>query len=181
MSEKPKKILSNLQLEKLKIAREKALTVRQTNAKNKSLEKELLFAEKEKHILEVKEKLAKVRNPASAVIGERLGENIANKKKEQKVIIEPDSEPESEPEIIVKKKKKIKKKIVIVEDSDTDEEQQQVIFVKRKKDNPLKAIQQPTPETVPHQVFKQPPPPPQQEDPYQNQYNSLFNPPRRNF
>jgi len=44
---KVKKTLSPEQLEKLKIAREKALTVRQTNAKNKALEKELKDAEKE--------------------------------------------------------------------------------------------------------------------------------------
>jgi len=177
MADKPKKTLSTEQLEKLKVAREKALAVRQNNAKNKALEKELVTAEKEKHYLEVKEKLAKVKDPSSAVMGERL--QPKKEKEPTKVVIEPDSEPESEPEIIVKKKKKTKKKIVIVEDSDTDEDQQQVIFVKRKKDNPLKPIQQP--EQVPHQVFKQQPPPvpAQNDDPYEQHYNSIFNPPRR--
>jgi hypothetical protein len=176
---KPKKTLSPEQLQKLSVAREKALAVRQNNAKNKALEKELVVAEKEKHFLEVKEKLAKVKDPASAVMGERLGEKLKPKKEPPKVVIEPDSDPESEPEVIIRKKKsKGKKKIVIVEDSDTDDEQQQVIFVKRKKDNPLKPIQQPEP--VPQQVFKQQPPIAQQnDDPYQRHYESMFNPPRR--
>ena len=172
---KPKKTLSPEQLQKLSVAREKALAVRQNNAKNKALEKELVVAEKEKHFLEVKEKLAKVKDPASAVMGERL--QPKKEKEPTKVVIEPDSDPESEPEVIIRKKKsKGKKKIVIVEDSDTDDEQQQVIFVKRKKDNPLKPI--PQPEQVPHQVFKQNIAQ-QNDDPYQRHYDSMFNPPRR--
>lgn len=162
---KPKKTLSSDQLEKLKVAREKALSVRQTNAKNKALEKELISAEKEQHLNTVKEKLAKVKAP---------------KQEAPKIEIQPDSEPESEPEIIVKRKSKPKKKkIIVVEDSDTDEEQQQVIFVKRKKDNPLQPIQRPAPEPVPQQVFKAPPPQPQASDIYQQRYDAMFNPPRR--
>ena len=105
--EKVKKTLSPEQLEKLKVAREKALSVRQNNAKNKALEKELATAEKEQHLNNVKEKLAKVKAP----------------KQEPPKIEIVESEPESEPEIVrVKSKKKTKKKIVIVEDSDTDED-----------------------------------------------------------
>jgi len=164
-TQKPKKTLSAEQLEKLKVAREKALTVRQTNAKNKALEKELATAEKEQHLNTVKEKLAKVKAP----------------KQEAPKIEVVESEPESEPEVIVKRTKKPskKKKIVIVEDSDTDEDQQQVIFVRRKKDNPLQSIQRPAPETVPQQVFKQPPPQPQHPDAHQMRYDAMFNPPRR--
>jgi hypothetical protein len=163
-TQKPKKTLSAEQLEKLKVAREKALTVRQTNAKNKALEKELATAEKEQHLNTVKEKLAKVKAP----------------KQEAPKIEVVESEPESEPEVVVRRKSKPKKKkIIVVEDSDTDEEQQQVIFVKRKKDNPLQSIQRPAPETVPQQVFKQPPPQPQQPDINEIRYNAMFNPPRR--
>jgi len=158
--EKVKKTLSPEQLEKLKVAREKALSVRQANAKNKALEKELATAEKEQHLTEVKEKLAKVK--------------IAKQEPPKIEIVE--SEPESEPEVIVRKKRNKKKKIIVVEDSDTDEEQQQVIFVKKKKDNPLQPIQRPA-EQVPAQVFKAPPK--VQEDPYDKHYNALFNPPRR--
>jgi hypothetical protein len=163
-TQKPKKTLSPEQLEKLKVAREKALTVRQTNAKNKALEKELATAEKEQHLTQVKEKLAKVKAP---------------KQEPPKIEVQPDSEPEDEPEIIVKRKSKPKKKkIIVVEDSDTDEEQQQVIFVKRKKDNPLQPIQRPA-EQVPQQVFKQAPPQPQAPDINEMRYNAMFNPPRR--
>ena len=104
--EKVKKTLSPEQLERLKVAREKALAVRQTNAKNKALEKELATAEKEQHLNTVKERLAKVKSVAP------------------KIEVQPDSEPESEPEIVrVKPKKPIKKKkIVIVEDSESEEE-----------------------------------------------------------
>ncbi len=160
---KPKKQLSPEQLEKLKVAREKALAVRQTNAKNKALEKELENAEKEQHLNTVKEKLAKVKAP---------------KQEPPKIEIQPDSEPESEPEIIVRKKKPAKKKkIVIVEDSDSDEEQQQVIFVKRKKDN---LIQRPAPtESVPQQVFKTSVPHSGSLDIHQMRYDAMFNPPRR--
>jgi hypothetical protein len=163
-TQKPKKTLSPEQLERLKVAREKALAVRQANAKNKALEKELATAEKEQHLNTVKEKLAKVKAP---------------KQEPPKIEIEPDSEPDSEPEVVrVKSKKKPKKKIVIVEDSDTDDDQQQVIFVKRKKDNPLQPIQRPA-EPVPQQVFKAPPPQPQQPDINQMRYDAMFNAPRR--
>jgi len=164
-TQKPKKTLSPEQLERLKVAREKALAVRQTNAKNKALEKELATAEKEQHLNTVKEKLAKVKAP---------------KQEPPKIEIQPDSEPESEPEIVVKRTKKPakKKKIVIVEDSESDEEQQQVIFVRRKKDNPLQPIQH-QPEPVPQQVFKPQPPQPQHPDAHQMRYDAMFNPPRR--
>ena len=156
MSEKPKKVLSPEQLEKLKVARERALEVRQTNAKNKALEKELATAEKEQHLNTVKEKLAKVKAPV-------------------KVEIEPDSEPETpEPETVVvkKSKKKKPKKIVIVEDSESDDEQQQVIFVKRKKE----PVTQPVP--VPAAPPKAPTPS-QDDDPYQRHYNAIFGNPKR--
>jgi hypothetical protein len=163
---KPKKQMSPEQLEKLKVAREKALSVRQANAKNKALEKELANAEKEQHLNTVKEKLAKVKTP---------------KQEPPKIEIQPDSEPEDEPEVIVKRTKKPakKKKIVIVEDSDTDEEQQQVIFVKRKKEPVTERVPEPAP--VQTQVFKQAPPPPQRPDINQMRYDAMFNPPRRNF
>jgi hypothetical protein len=121
------------------------------------MEKELATAEKEQHLNEVKEKLAKVKAPPP------------------KIEVQPESEPESEPEVIVKKKKPKKKKIVIVEDSDTDEEQQQVIFVKKKKDNPLKMIQEPT--DTPVQVFAKPPVKvkvEENDDPYQRHYEAIF-------
>lgn len=164
MSEAPKqkRQLSPEQLEKLKVAREKALAVRQNNAKNKALEKELANAEKEQHLNTVKEKLAKVKGTAQP-------------KQEAPKIEIVESDPEEEPEVIVKKKPKQpkKKKIVIVEDSESDEEQQQVIFVKRKKEpvvsQPVEAPPQPKPIPIPQQ----------QEDPYARHYNAIFGNPRR--
>jgi len=172
MTTKAKKVLSPEQLEKLKVARDRALAVRQQNAGNKAAERELIAVEKEKHYMEVKEKLAKVKDPASAVMGERLKPKV--------IPVEPVflavspvgpaqavSESESEPEVVVKKvKKKVKKKIVIVEDSDSDEEQQQVIYVKKKKPAP-EAPRVTT--TAPTEA--EPPKP----DPYERQYNSIFN------
>lgn len=147
-----KKTLSPEQLEKLKIAREKALVVRQANAKNKALERELVVAEKEKHLSNVKMKLAKAKAP---------------------VIESSDADTESEgPERVIKVKKK-PKKVVIVEDSESDDEHQQVIFVKRKKDTPA-------PASIPPKEAEKPPPTPAV-DPYQRHYDAIFGGPRRNY
>ena len=160
--EKVKRTLSPEQLERLKVAREKALAVRQTNAKNKALEKELATAEKEQHLTEVKEKLAKVKAP-----------------KQEAPKIEVVESEEDEPQIVVKRTKKPakKKKIVIVEDSESDEEQQQVIFVKRKKETERVPVVESIAER--QQVFKPAPPPPQHPDANQMRYDAMFNPPRR--
>jgi len=130
-------------LEKLKIAREKALAVRQKKASEKKLEKELATKEHEQKMETIKEKLGEISKP--------------KKKSEPKPAPEPESEPESEPEVIIKKKTKKKaKKIVIVEDSDTDEEQQQVIFVKRTKDRNVVSAPIPIPQ-APQLVQQEPP------------------------
>jgi len=149
--EKVKRTLSPEQLEKLKVAREKALSVRQTNAKNKALEKELVVAEKEQHINIVKEKLAKVKATPESVNDVTFEE-------------EPDAE------VVIKKKVKPKKKIIVVEDSDTDEEQQQVIYVKKVKNNLI-----PTKDLVP----AVPAVPVVIKNPYEREYNSIFGGPRR--
>jgi len=183
MSEKAKKTLSPEQLEKLKVAREKALGVRQSNAKNKALEKELVIAEKEQHINNVKEKLVKIKAGTSA-----------GKQEAPKIEI-VESEPEDNTEVIIKKTKTKpkKKKIVIVEDSESDEEQQQIIYVKKKKDTQNKdqnkdindvkiKEEQPATETVAslvsNQVFAKhcavPPPQQPQDDKFQRHYNAIF-------
>jgi len=164
ISTKPKKILTPEQLEKLKVAREKALAVRQDNAKDKALVKELAQAEKTQHITEVKAKLSKIKEVPKVV----------------QVESEPEDEPEPEPVVKVKKVKK-KKKIMIVEDSDSDDEQQQIIYVKKMKQVPKTELPVPVvvPETKPVSVPV--PEPTQDDDPYQNHYNSLFNQRRRAF
>jgi hypothetical protein len=170
--------LSPEQLEKLKVAREKALGVRQSNAKNKALEKELAKAEKEQHINTVKEKLVKIKAGTSA-----------GKQEAPKIEIVESEHDEDDTEVIIKKTKTKpkKKKIVIVEDSDSDEEQQQIIYVKKKKDTQNKDVndvkikeEQPAPETVAtlisNQVFAKPPPQqqPQNDDKFQRHYNAIF-------
>lgn len=141
MEPKEKRQLSPEHLEKLKIARERALAVRQKKAGEKKLVKELETKEHEQKIENIKERLEDIKKPKKKVVAP---------------VPEPESEPESEPEVIVKKKTKKKaKKIIVVEDSDTDEEQQQVIYVKRKKDPPSSA---PIPIPQAPQLIQQEPP-----------------------
>ena len=163
ISTKPKKVLTPEQLEKLKVAREKALSVRQGNAKDKALEKELAQAEKTQRITEVKAKLNKLAKPEVPKVVQ--------------VESEPEDEPVAEPVVKVKKVKK-KPKVIIVEDSDTDDEQQQqVIYVKKKKKEvpatpvvPV-AVSEPVKEVASAEE--------QNDDPYQQHYNSIFGGRRR--
>ena len=141
---KEKRVFTPEHLEKLRIAREKALVVRQKKAQEKllikNIEKEIVTKTHEIKLDNVKTKLDKLVKPPPVV----------------------ESETESEPEIIVKKKKKKKsKKIVIVEDSDSDDEQQQVIFVKRTKPTLQQIPIQPQPQPQPQIQQPQPPQRPQ--------------------
>jgi len=135
---KEKRILTPEHLEKLKIARVKALAVRQKKASEKNLEKNL-----GKELL-VAEHLNKV---------ETHKEKITDLSKPKKV----DSDTESDDIPVIKKKKKLKKKIIVVEDTDSDDEQQQVIYVKR-----TKPVLNEIPKELP---IQQPVPPPVAEPP----------------
>ena len=137
---KPKRTLSEEQLEKLKIAREKALEVKRA-MKEKSDDKKIKHYEEK--IMKIKGKKAEPK----AV--EELEE-----------VNESEEEEESPPEVIVQKKKpKPKKKpVVIYEQSESEsDDDSNVIYIKRgnkskkKQDNPLV-------EPPPQQVIQQPPP-----------------------
>ena len=115
--EKPKRILSQEQLEKLKIAREKALKVRQAKK-----EKDLKTLEKQAKAKDIENKLLSYQETTVAPPPA------------------PEPEPESEPEEtpppspVKKVKKKTRKPIVIVEESDSSEsEDEQVVYIKRSK------------------------------------------------
>jgi len=117
--QKPKRVLSPEQLEKLKVAREKALKVRQANAEQRKKEKDLKKLEKQAKQKEIEEKLMNYQEAPAP---------------------EPTPEPEEEPEEttvappVKKPKKKTKKPIVIVEESDSSEsEDEQVVYIKRAK------------------------------------------------
>ena len=145
--QKPKKVMTPEQLEKLKVARERALEVRRKNAEDKKLIKELAVTEKEKVITEVKQKLYKLKEPVPA---------------EPKVeIIEPEPEP-----IKVKKEKK---KIVIEQHSSDDENDHEVVYIRKKKENTSGVVPQNivTQATTPHQL-------PPRISPYQKHYDTMF-------
>lgn len=152
--EKVKKVMTPEQLEKLKIARERALEVRRKNAEEKKLIKELAVTEKERVITEVKEKLYSIKKPPVA----RLTGP------EPKVeIIEPDPEPI--------KPKTEKKKIVIEQHSSDDENDHEVVYIRKKKDQSPSSGVVPqnlvTQATMPHQLPPRP-------SPYQKHYDTMF-------
>ena len=145
---KPKRMLSEDQLAKLKVAREKALIVKRA-MKEKS---------DDKKIQHYQEKIMKIKGkkPDEPPVEEEL----------QKLEIDEQEEPEPEPEqeVIVKKPKpKPKKKpIVICEESSDSEDDSNVIYIKKGKRR-----QQPAP---------LPPPQPQPQPQPQIQRQVVVNP-----
>ena len=142
---KPKRILSENQLEKLKIAREKALQVKKMMKENSD----------DKKVKHYEEKIRKIKGKTTEE--EPVREKLEEVKLQQE---EPLDEPgtESEPEMIETKSKTTKKKskpIVICEESSSDEDENKVIYIKkgRRKE---RAAQQPPAE------LPLPPPPPVQ-------------------
>ena len=158
-----KRVFTPEHLEKLKVAREKALVVRQKKAQEKllvkNLEKDLVTKEHEVKVDTIKTKLDKLNAKPPP----------------------PESESESEPDapVVIKKKKKKAKKIVIVEESDSDEEQQQIIYVKRTKPQ-IQQIQQPIPQpSAPIPIPQQPQPPQRRSE--AEIYNEFYQRNRRGF
>ena len=125
---KPKRQLTDSQLEKLKLAREKALEKRRELAAMRKMERDIELKEQEEKRAEIKAKHSKLVEPAAPVPEPT----------------ETESEPDSPPPVVKKKKpkKKAKKPIVIVEESESsssDDEQANVVYVKRRS----KKTQQP--------------------------------------
>jgi hypothetical protein len=116
---KPKRIMSEKQLENLKKARELA--------KIKLNQKKKETMENKKKIIELKllQKLKKTQS---------IDMQLEDLKKKT---IEPEPEPELEPEVktiyIKKTKPKPKKKIVYISESDSDSDDEKVIYKKKKK------------------------------------------------
>jgi hypothetical protein len=141
---KPKRTLSEDQLAKLKVAREKALIVKRA-MKEKS---------DDKKIQHYQEKIMKIKGkkPDEPPVEEEL------QKLEIDEAEEPEPEPEPEQEVIVKKPKpKPKKKPIVIceESSESEDDNSNVIYIKKGKRR-----QQPAP-LPPPQPQPPPPPPPQ--------------------
>ena len=115
---KPKRTLSEDQLAKLKIAREKALEVKRA-MKEKSDDKKIKHFEEK--IMKIKGKQAD-EPPSEEAEPEAL-----------EAVEEVEPEPELEPEVIVKKSKPKKKTkpIIICEESSESEDDSNVIYIKK--------------------------------------------------
>tara|TARA_R110001632_G_scaffold26395_3_gene71392 strand:- start:1247 stop:1732 length:486 start_codon:yes stop_codon:yes gene_type:complete len=111
-------------LEHLKAAREKALQVRQANAKDKN------------RVKDIKQENTKLEKQANE-------NELIEKNKELKAKTKPKAEPikeeeeEEEPEILVKPKKKTNKKKVILVQSSDDSSGDEKIYMKRVKKKDL--------------------------------------------
>jgi len=118
---KPKRTLSEDQLAKLKIAREKALVVKKAMREKSDDKKVQHYQEK---IMKIKGK-----KPDELPIEEEV-QNLEIDEQE-----EPEEEPEPEPQVIIKKSKpKPKKKpVVICEESSDSEDDSNVIYIKKGK------------------------------------------------
>ena len=138
-TEKPKRHMTEEMLEKLKLAREKALEKRRELAAIRKMERELQLKEKEEKVEGIKAKHSKM--------------NVTES--EPKSEPDSDSDPEPiQPEVVKQTKRKKKKKapIVIVEDSSSDEDSNVVYVKRRSKPKPERA------EPVTEPIEKQPEP-----------------------
>ena len=133
---KPKKVMSELQLEKLKIAREKAAQVKKAaRAEKDKLEAELREKEKAKRLAKLEEKVKK-----------------SHIDLDEKPI--PKQESLEEQVEVIRKPKKPKKKVVVMHDSGSDSDSEtQVIYIPKKKSS--KPKEAPPPEQQPLAAFGQ--------------------------
>lgn len=117
---KPKKVMSESQLEKLKLAREKAAQVkRAAKAEKDKLQKEMIEKEKAKRIAKMEDKVKKQYI------------DLDDKPKEA-----PKKEPLEEQVEVMTKPKKPKKKVVVMHNSDSDSDSDtQVIYIPKKRSN----------------------------------------------
>lgn len=115
-------------LEHLKAAREKALQVRQANAKEKNrvkqIKEENMQLEKQDNEMKLLEK------------NRELKEKVKPKPKPKPEPVKEEEEDDDEPEILVKPKKKTKKKQIIMVQS-SDESDDDLTYVKRVKKRDL--------------------------------------------
>ena len=130
MVSKGEKITDPAMLERLKLARAKALANRQAKAQAKKDEQ--LVKE-----IEDKQKRRATQNKLKELIDPEPKSNsvleLADPQPKTKAVLEEEEEPEV---IIMKKKKKPKKKVVVVEESSSDDEPEPIIVKKKKKKQP---------------------------------------------
>jgi trehalose/maltose hydrolase-like predicted phosphorylase len=139
MNLKGVKITDPVVLERLRLAREKALIVRQTKAADRKDKKLVVEIEAKQEKASVQSKLAKLNvleKENEVVEPVAVVKKTKSKKTEVEPVVEPESEsePEPEPVIVVKKSKPKavkKKKVVYVEESSSSSEEE--VVVKRKK------------------------------------------------
>lgn len=140
MNLKGVKITDPVVLERLRLAREKALIVRQTKAADRKDKKLVVEIEAKQEKASVQSKLAKLNvleEENEVVEPVAVVKKTKSKKTEVEPVVEPESEsePEPEPVIVVKKSKPKavkKKKVVYVEEASSSSSEEEVV-VKRKK------------------------------------------------
>ncbi len=129
---KPKKVMSELQLEKLKLAREKAAQVKKAaRAEKDKLEAELREKEKAKRLAKLEEK---VKNSHIDL------DEKPTPLPERGAVSPPKQKSLEEQVEVIRKPKKSKKKVVVMHDSDSDSDSEtQVIYIPKKKNKPKNA------------------------------------------
>lgn len=122
---KPKKTLTQEQLEKLKIARAKA---RESQIKNTEKRQAARKLAKENKEMEEREKLQTLKNK-----NEELKQKVPVAKVEPPSPAQPEDSDLSEPapKVIPGRKKPAKKPVVIVEDSESESDDSNVIYIKK--------------------------------------------------
>ncbi len=129
---KPKKVMSELQLEKLKLAREKAAQVKKAaRAEKDKLEAELREKEKAKRLAKLEEK----------VKNSHIDLEKPTPLPERGAVSPPKQKSLEEQVEVIRKPKKSKKKVVVMHDSgsDSSDSETQVIYIPKKKNKPKNA------------------------------------------
>jgi hypothetical protein len=141
MPKKGEKVINEEQLEKLAMARKKALEVRRANKDIKDKEKELIKLEKEDKRKDLDNKISARKQPPQDIVGNEV--NI----------------PKENLEIVVKDKPKPKKKVKYVYEDETDSSDEEVVVVKKKKKDRAKKIAEPEVLEQDDKQDTEPPPP----------------------
>ena len=171
INSKPKRVLSDLQLEKLKLAREKALAVKQQMKQNSDAQK---IQHYEGKIGKIKARQKEEELPLEEITADNCElESVEPPPLEQPV----EEEEPQEPKVVVRKSKPKKKPVVIVEESDSDsDEEENVVYIKRRSKKKEKALPPPTPpepqplpQPQPSQQMHYPPPIRMQPNPFYRQ------------
>jgi len=126
MPKKGEKVINEEQLEKLALARQKALEVRRANKDIKDKEKELIKLEKEGKKKDLDKKISAIKQPPQDIAGNEV------------------NTPEEPLEIEVKEKPKVKpkKKVKYIYETESSSDEEVVVVKKKKKDRAKKIVEQ---------------------------------------